>query len=97
MFSAWSATVCVMGSLLLSEPSVTVVRWVTAACQWLFIDSGFTGLIEQQNVLQTGSDNDLPRNLNNWSGWLAGYLHEYLMATVWICVITMVRVKGLIK
>lgn len=75
-------------SLLLSEPSVTVVKWVTVAYQWLFVDSGFTGWIKQQNVLQTGSDNELTRNLNNWSGWLAGYLHEYLMATVWICVIT---------
>lgn len=28
-------------SLLLSEPSVTVVRWVTTAYQWAFVDSGF--------------------------------------------------------
>lgn len=83
-------------SLLLSEPSVTVVKWVTVAYQWLFVDSGFTGWIKQQNVLQTGSDNELTRNLNNWSGWLAGYLHEYLMATVWICVITLVRVTILV-
>lgn len=83
-------------SLLLSEPSVTVVRWVTVAYQWLFVDSGFTGWIKQQNVLQTGSDNELTRNLSNWSGWLAGYLHEYLMATVWICVITLVRVTILV-
>lgn len=83
-------------SLLLSEPSVTVVRWVTLAYQWLFVDSGFTGWIKQQNVLQTGSDNELTRNLNNWSGWLAGNLHEYLMATVWICVITLVRVTILV-
>lgn len=83
-------------SLLLSEPSVTVVQWVTLAYQWLFVDSGFTGWIKQQNVLQTGSDNELTRNLNNWSGWLAGWLHEYLMATVWICVITLVRVTILV-
>lgn len=28
-------------SLLLSEPSVTVVRWVSTAYQWAFMDSGF--------------------------------------------------------
>ncbi|ACR67579.1 TIGR03747 family integrating conjugative element membrane protein [Edwardsiella ictaluri] len=82
-------------SLLLSEPSVTVSRWVTTAYQWLFVDSGFTGWIKQ-HVLQTGSGNELTRNLSSWSGWLAGYLHEYLTATVWICVITLVRVTILV-
>lgn len=83
-------------SLLLSEPSVTVIRWITTAYQWLFIDSGFTTWLSQQYELQMGSDNELTRNLSSWSGWLAGYLHEYLQATVWITVITLVRVTILL-
>lgn len=79
-------------SLLLSAPSVTVVNWVTMAYQWLFVDSGFTGWIQQQYSLQMGSENELIRQLSGWIGWLTGYLHEYLMATVWITVITLIRV-----
>lgn len=83
-------------SLLLSEPSVTVVRWLNAAYQWLFVDSGFSGWIKQQYVQQMHSGNDFSRQLNSLSGWLAGYLHEYLLAAVWICVITLIRLAVLI-
>lgn len=38
------------------------------------------------------SDNAVTREINSWSGWLAGYLREYLLATVWISIITTVRV-----
>ncbi|SUI70158.1 integrating conjugative element membrane protein, PFL_4697 family [Serratia quinivorans] len=31
-------------SLMLSEPSVTVTRWIGQAYQWTFVDSGFFGL-----------------------------------------------------
>jgi integrating conjugative element membrane protein (TIGR03747 family) len=75
-------------SLLMSEPSVTVIRWVTTAYQWLFVDSGFTGWLQQQ----TGSHNELTRQLSGWSSWLAGYLHAYIQATVWVTVITLTRV-----
>lgn len=78
-------------SLLLSEPSVTVVRWITNAYQWLFVDSGMIGWIKDQYTAQVHSNNALAREINSWSGWLAGYLHEYLLATVWITVITLVR------
>lgn len=78
-------------SLLLSEPSVTVVRWLSAAYQWLFVDSGFSGWIKQQYELQMHGGNDFSRQLNSWSSWLVGYLHEYLLAAVWICIIMLIR------
>lgn len=83
-------------SLLLSEPSVTVVQWITTAYQWLFVNSGFIDWIKQQYALQMHSNNEFSRQLNSWSGWLAGYFHEYLMATIWITVITLVRVTILV-
>lgn len=75
-------------SLLLSEPSVTVVRWVSTAYQWAFMDSGFTDWVRQRYAHQMHSDNAVTREINSWSGWLAGYLREYLLATVWISIIT---------
>lgn len=79
-------------SLLLSEPSVTVVRWVSGACQWLFVDSGVIGWVKQQYLQQMRNDNELSRQMNSWSGWLAGYLHDYLMATLWVTATTLIRV-----
>ncbi|WP_242629464.1 TIGR03747 family integrating conjugative element membrane protein, partial [Raoultella planticola] len=79
-------------SLLLSEPSVTVVRWVSTAYQWAFVDSGFLDWVRQQYAHQMHSDNAVTREINSWSGWLADYLREYLLATVWISIITLVRV-----
>jgi hypothetical protein len=47
-------------SLLLSEPSVTVVRWVSTAYQWAFVDSGFwTG--SGSSMHQMHSDNAVTR------------------------------------
>lgn len=83
-------------SLLLSEPSVTVVRWVSTAYQWAFVDSGFLDWVRQQYAHQMHSDNAATREINSWSGWLAGYLREYLLATVWISIITLVRVTILV-
>ncbi len=83
-------------SLLLSEPSVTVVRWVSTAYQWAFVDSGFLDWVRQQYAHQMHSDNAVTREINSWSGWLAGYLREYLLATVWISIITLVRVTILV-
>ncbi len=83
-------------SLLLSEPSVTVVRWVSSAYQWAFVSSGFLDWVRQQYVHQMHSDNAVTREINSWSGWLAGYLREYLLATVWISIITLVRVTILV-
>ncbi|ATZ96540.1 TIGR03747 family integrating conjugative element membrane protein [Dickeya fangzhongdai] len=79
-------------SLLLSEPSITVVRWINTAYQWAFVNSGFMDWVKNQYQVQALSGNEMARTLNAWSGWLAGYLREYLLATVYVTVITLVRV-----
>ncbi|MGP1065276.1 TIGR03747 family integrating conjugative element membrane protein [Serratia sp. CY56810] len=83
-------------SLLLSEPSVTVTHWIMVAYQWAFVDSGFLSWIQRAYETQTHSQNAIARELNSWSGALAGMLKEYLMATVYVTVITLVRVTILV-
>ncbi|MBO1810898.1 TIGR03747 family integrating conjugative element membrane protein [Serratia ureilytica] len=83
-------------SLLLSTPSVTVTRWVTQAYQWAFVESGFLNWVHRTYESQAGSQNAVARELNSWSGWLAGTLKEYLLATVYVTVITLVRVTILV-
>lgn len=83
-------------SLLLTEPSVTVTHWIMVAYQWVFVDSGFLSWIQQAYETQTHSQNAIARELNSWSGWLASMLKEYLMATVYVTVITLVRVTILV-
>ena len=83
-------------SLMLSEPSVTVVHWITTAYQWAFIDSGITEWIQSQYHAQMHSNNSITRGISSFSSDLVGYLHEYLLATIWISVITLVRVTILV-
>lgn len=83
-------------SLLLSEPSVTVTRWIMVAYQWTFVDSGFLDWIQRTYDTQAHSQNAVARELNSWSGWLAVTLKEYLVATVYVTVITLVRVTILV-
>ncbi|WP_413715444.1 TIGR03747 family integrating conjugative element membrane protein [Serratia ureilytica] len=83
-------------SLLMSTPSVTVTRWVTLAYQWAFVDSGFLNWVHRAYESQASSQNAVARELNSWSGWLAGTLKEYLLATVYVTVITLVRVTILV-
>ena len=83
-------------SLLLSEPSVTVTRWIMVAYQWTFVNSGFLDWLQRAYDTQVHSQNAVARELNSWSGWLASALKEYLMATVYVTVITLVRVTILV-
>jgi integrating conjugative element membrane protein (TIGR03747 family) len=83
-------------SLMLSEPSVTVTRWIGQAYQWAFVDSGFLDWIQRACDAQVHSQNAVARELNSWSGWLAATLKEYLVATVYVTVITLVRVTILV-
>ena len=52
---------------------MTVVRWVTTAYQWAFVDSGFLDWVRRQYAHQMHSDNAVTREINSWSGWLAGH------------------------
>ncbi|HBD1844111.1 TPA: TIGR03747 family integrating conjugative element membrane protein [Salmonella enterica] len=81
-------------SLLMSEPSVTLATGINVVYQWVFVDSGFNAWAKSATQLQDG--NEFSRQLGSWSSWLASYLHEYLMATVYVTVITLVRVVILV-
>ncbi len=83
-------------SLLLSDPSVTVTHWIRVAYQWTFVDSGFLDWVHQMYERQANSQNAVARELNSWSGWLASFLKDYLLATVYVTVITLVRVTILV-
>lgn len=79
-------------SLLLSEPSVTVTHCITFAYQWAFVDSGFVGWVQSMYESEMNSGNEISRQLKSASGWLAGYLQQYLLASVWVAVVTLIRV-----
>ena len=83
-------------SLLLSEPSVTVTRWLAQAYRWAFTDSGLLEWIHRAYQTQANGSNAVARELNSWSGWLANALKDYLLATVHVTVITLVRVTILV-
>lgn len=75
-------------SLLLSAPSVTVMKWVSTAYQWLFVDSGFMAWMKQG----ASADKSVIQEVDTLGRWLAHNLHDYLMATVYVTVVTLVRV-----
>ncbi|WP_127958577.1 TIGR03747 family integrating conjugative element membrane protein [Serratia microhaemolytica] len=79
-------------SLLLSDPAVTVTGWITTAYQWAFVDSGLLAWIQQSSH----DGNAFSRQLEQWHVGLANYLHDYLMATIWVTVIVLVRVTILV-
>ncbi|HAU9488972.1 TPA: TIGR03747 family integrating conjugative element membrane protein [Escherichia coli] len=79
-------------SLLLSTPSVTVMKWVSTAYQWLFVDSGFMAWMKQG----ASADNSVIQEVDTLGRWLAHNLHDYLMATVYVTVVTLVRVTILV-
>ncbi|AYA39203.1 TIGR03747 family integrating conjugative element membrane protein [Xenorhabdus nematophila] len=78
-------------SLLLSEPSQTVSAGLAQAYQWLFVDSGFMGWVQGQSQYQFNSRNDFMRELNSVLQGVSGYLQEYWLATVFITMVTLIR------
>lgn len=83
-------------SLLLSEPSITLVRWISAAYQWAFVDSGFLAWIHRAYETQAHSQNEIARELNSWSGQLAHSLQGFLLAGMYVTVIALIRVTILL-
>lgn len=80
-------------SLLLSDPVVTVECWLTQAYQWLFVDSGFLGWL---NAPHADQGNDFTRTLNGGAAWLLVTLREYLLATVYVTLVFLIRVTILV-
>jgi integrating conjugative element membrane protein (TIGR03747 family) len=83
-------------SLMLSQPSVTLVHWITQAYQWAFVDSGFTGWISHQYSAQLASHNAITRETGRWSAWLAAETRDYLQAAIWVTIITLIRATILV-
>lgn len=79
-------------SLLLSDPVVTVECWLTLAYQWLFVDSGFLGWLNAR----ADQGNDFTRTLNGGAAWLLVKLREYLLATVYVTLVFLIRVTILV-
>ncbi|MCP9269670.1 TIGR03747 family integrating conjugative element membrane protein [Xenorhabdus sp. XENO-1] len=78
-------------SLLLSEPSQTISSWLAQTYQWLFVDSGFMHWIQGQRQYQLNSRNDFLREFNAVLQGISGYLREYCLATVFITMVTLIR------
>lgn len=78
-------------SLLMSAPVETANRWVHAAWQWLFIDSGFSGWLQSFRQASEQGRGVIPA-LNGFGATLVKWLGEYLQATIWVMMIFFIRV-----
>ncbi len=83
-------------SLLLSNPAQTISDWLTQAYQWLFVDSGFLHWIQGKSYSQLNSRNDFLREFNTVLQEVSGYLREYALATVFITMVTLIRLAILV-
>ncbi|CDH06731.1 conserved hypothetical protein; putative membrane protein [Xenorhabdus bovienii str. oregonense] len=83
-------------SLLLSKPSQTVSDGLGQAYQWLFVDSGFIHWIQGQQQYQLNSRNDFLHEFNAILQDVSGYLREYCLATVFITMVTLIRLAILL-
>ncbi|MBE8597357.1 TIGR03747 family integrating conjugative element membrane protein [Xenorhabdus sp. BG5] len=83
-------------SLLLSEPSKTISHWLVEAYQWLFVDSGFMHWIQGQRQYPLNHSNDFRREFNAVLQGVSGYLQEYGLATVFITMVTLIRIAILL-
>ncbi|HCP3410685.1 TPA: DUF4400 domain-containing protein, partial [Escherichia coli] len=70
-------------SLLLSAPAETVPAWISAAYQWLFVDSGMQTWLHAQQA-GTAAGRSVSEFSSELSQWLAYHLHDYLLATVYV-------------
>ncbi|MDC9606912.1 TIGR03747 family integrating conjugative element membrane protein [Xenorhabdus griffiniae] len=83
-------------SLLLSNPAQTVSDWLTQAYQWIFVDSGFMPWIQGQRHYQLNSRNDFLREFNAVLHGISEHLREYCLATVFITMVTLIRLAILV-
>lgn len=81
-------------SLLLSAPVSTVNNWITVGYQQLFVNSGFVNWLQSAQTTNTG--NTLRDGLNHLGAWLAHWGREYLMASIYIAMIFLIRVMILV-
>ncbi|CFQ34411.1 TIGR03747 family integrating conjugative element membrane protein [Yersinia bercovieri] len=81
-------------SLLLSAPVSTVNTWIALGYQWLFMNSGFISWLQSPQTQQTG--NPITDSLNFGGGWLILVVREYLMASMYVTLVFLMRVTILV-
>lgn len=82
-------------SLLLSSPVATVQHWIAQGYQLLFVNTGFIGWLQSlQTPAVTG--NGVTDGLNVWSAWAIRTGYDYLMATMYVSLVFLMRVTILV-
>ncbi|CRY82369.1 MULTISPECIES: TIGR03747 family integrating conjugative element membrane protein [Yersinia] len=81
-------------SLLLSAPVTTVSTWITVGYQWLFVNSGFMAWLQSAQTQHTG--NAITDSLNVGGAWLIQVAREYLMASMYVTLVFLMRVTILV-
>ena len=81
-------------SLLLSAPVTTVSTWITVGYQLLFVNSGFLGWL--QSAQSSNSGNALTDGLNVSGAWLIQVARVYLMASMYVTLVFLMRVTILV-
>lgn len=81
-------------SLLLSAPVSTVSTWIALGYQWLFVNSGFLGWLQSAQAGNSG--NAVTDSLNLGGAWLVQTAREYLMATMYVTLVFLMRVTILV-
>lgn len=83
-------------SLLLSSPVATVQGWIALGYQWLFVNSGFMDWLQSIQAPAVESGNGVTDELNAWSGGVVQVAYEYLLATMYVSLVFLMRVTILI-
>lgn len=83
-------------SLIMAEPSVTLVRWITAAYELLLVESGAIEWFSSQSLGHSSSGNAKEQKMSRWGFWFVSYMREYLLAAIYVTVVTLVRVTILV-
>ncbi|MCG6490233.1 TIGR03747 family integrating conjugative element membrane protein [Vibrio parahaemolyticus] len=81
-------------SLLLSAPVTTVQDGIAQVSRWLFTESGFIGGMHSTTAVKSG--NGVTDGLNAWRKQITAAGYPYLMATVHVTQIFLMRVAILI-
>ncbi|VTP17347.1 hypothetical protein PUATCC27989T_05348 [Phytobacter ursingii] len=83
-------------SLLLSSPVVTIQGWIALGYEWLFVNSGFMGWLQSIQTPTVGSGNGVTDGLNAWIAWTVQTGYEYLVATMYVSLVFLMRITILV-
>jgi integrating conjugative element membrane protein (TIGR03747 family) len=83
-------------SLLLSAPVTTVSTWISFGYQWLFVNSGFLGWLQSAQPGNSGNALTDGLNVGGTCTWLIQMAREYLMASMYVTQVFLMRVTILV-